>query len=148
MQKGTPMWNQLRYKLAVFMQGRCGADQFNRFLSGLALVLIILQIVLRRRIFYWLTLIVLIYLYFRMFSRNLGKRYQENMKYMEYAAKAKTFFGDVKYRITHAKELHERNRGFHIYSCPRCRQKIRIPKGKGNIMVRCPRCSFEFHKKS
>ncbi len=142
------MFDRLRYKFMQFMQGRYGVDQLNRFLSLACLVLIVAQLFLPVRILWWLALACLALMYFRMFSRNIAKRYRENQQWMEFTSKLRTFFTDFRYNITHLKENHERNKDFHIYKCPRCSQKIRIPKGKGHIMVRCPRCGFEFHKKS
>lgn len=149
------MWNQLRYKMATFMQGRYGVDGLNRFLSVLCLILIILQLFTRWPLFWYATLVVIIYMYFRMFSRNISKRYQEGQRFDAFAVKVKGRFQRLWWTITHLKEYvatknaeRARNKGYHIYKCPRCSQKIRIPKGKGHIMVTCPKCRFEFHKKS
>ena len=85
--------------------------------------------------------LLLILIYLRMFSRNISKRYAENQKYLELENKVKRFFGRQKY-------IQEQRKDFHIYTCPQCRQKIRIPKGKGKISIRCPKCGAEFVKKS
>ena len=85
--------------------------------------------------------LLLILIYFRMFSRNDSRRYAENQKYLELENKVKRFFGKQKY-------IQEQRKDFHIYTCPQCRQKIRIPKGKGKISIRCPKCGAEFVKKS
>lgn len=77
--------NRFRYWLQNFMTGRYGADQLNRFMLWASLGLMLLQLLFGRRIrlfsyFYPLALILLILCYFRMFSRNVGKRSQENME--------------------------------------------------------------------
>lgn len=149
------MWNRLRYKMAQFMQGRYGVDGLNRFLSILCLILIILQMFTRWALLWYLTLAVIIYMYYRMFSRDISKRYQEGQRFDAYAVKVKSWWQGLWWKVTHLKEYmatrsaeRARNKDYHIYKCPRCGQKIRIPKGKGHIMVTCPKCRFEFHKKS
>ena len=74
----------MKQKLIQFMYGRNGVDLFSRFLTYLGLVLVLLQLIFRGavgRIFWYLALAVLIYAYFRIFSRNLAKRRAENAKY-------------------------------------------------------------------
>lgn len=146
------------------MQGRYGADKFGQFLSGVILVLIVLEMFLRMPVLWWISLLLLVYMYFRMFSRNIAKRYRENQKYLEATAKLRSsgfgrsvesFFGKLgaqirrlSYKAACDREQRKKNAGFHIYKCPQCGQKIRIPKGKGKIMVRCPKCGKEFKKRS
>ncbi len=130
----------MREKLYRFMQGRYGADQFNRFLMTAALVCFFASL-LGIRGFYLIGAALLIYAYFRMFSKNLYKRRAENTAYMQRTYKLRQKWAawkrDMKQRKTH-----------HIYKCPSCRQKIRIPRGKGKIEIRCPKCGQTFIKKS
>ena len=37
---------------------------------------------------------------------------------------------------------------YHYYRCPQCRQKLRVPRGRGRIQISCPRCGTQFIKKS
>ena len=34
-----------------------------------------------------------------------------------------------------------------IFKCPSCGQKIRVPKGKGRISIKCPKCRIELSRK-
>lgn len=124
-----------------FMQGRYGQDQLSKFLTYAALVCVILNIFVRSRVLYWAFWILIVYAYFRMFSKNYNARYAENQKYLQLTAKARYWFDQQK-------KLMEERKFHHIYTCPKCKQKIRIPKGKGKIMVRCPKCHHEFQKRS
>ena len=65
--------------LQRFMSGRYGFDRFSGFLSTCSLILIVLG-ALFSSVLYWLGLLLLIYCYFRILSRNNQKRYQENLK--------------------------------------------------------------------
>lgn len=126
------------------MQGRYGAygaDLLNRVLLGGALVMMLVSIFTGWDILYLLALAALVYAYFRMFSKNYTKRYAENQAFMKHTEGLRRFFGTQK-NMMHQRKTH------HIYKCPGCGQKIRVPRGKGKIAVRCPKCSAEFIKKS
>lgn len=130
----------MKEKLYRFMQGRYGNDQFNRFLMAVTVICFVLSL-FGLRPFYVLGIVFFVYTYFRMLSRNRYKRSAENSAYLKYEYKVKqkisVFMRDMKQRKTH-----------HIYKCPSCRQKIRIPRGKGKIEVRCPKCGQTFIKRS
>ena len=136
----------MREKFMRFMQGRNGVDLFGRFTMGVALVSIILGIFLRdgnvlKALLDTIGFMAIIYTYFRMFSRNIQKRYQENCKYLEIKNK-------VLFRFRKEKNMMEQRKTHHIYTCPGCGQKIRIPKGKGKIEIDCPKCHTKFIKRS
>ena len=134
----------LREKLAKLMYGRYGVDQLGRSMIIFALVLCVLSLFVPRRlsgIIYYISLILIILMYIRMFSKNIQKRYQENNKYLSLKA---SFLR----KFQREKEIFSQRRFYHFYRCPRCRQRIRIPRGKGRIEIRCPKCSQTFIKKS
>ncbi len=137
----------MKEKLIRFMQGRYGVlDAFGKFLliSGLVLVFLV-SILFRDNVFglilYFLGWVCLIYSYIRMLSRNVRKCYDENVKFLNKTAKIRGFFG-------RQKNLMAQRKDYHIYTCPGCKQKIRIPRGKGKIEIRCPKCGTTFIKKS
>ena len=135
----------MKEKLIRFMQGRYGIDQLSKFLliTGLAVVLLSAffgetEVSMLLYIFGWG---VVIYCYFRIFSRNVQKRYAENQAYLMKTYKIRNWFQNQK-------NIWQQRKVYHIYTCPSCKQKIRIPKGKGKIEVRCPKCGTTFIKKS
>ena len=130
----------MKEKLYRFMQGRYGNDQLNRFLMVLVLVCVVFSL-FGLKMLYVLGIALLVYAYFRMFSKNIYKRSQENSVYLKYEYKVRQWFATLK-RDMNQRKTH------HIYRCPSCRQKIRIPKGKGKIEIRCPKCGQTFIKKS
>lgn len=136
----------MREKFTKFMQGRYGVDQFARFSMGVALILIIISAFFRggNRIgafFDTLGLLVLLYTYYRMLSRDIGKRSRENQKYLSVTS-------GIRQRLTREKSMMKQRKDYHIYSCPGCGQKIRIPRNKGKIEIECPKCHTKFIKRS
>ena len=70
-----------------------------------------------------------------------SKRYAENQLYLKYTAGIRKKISAIRYGFSQRKH-------YHIYKCPSCGQKIRIPRGKGKIEIRCPKCNAHFIKKS
>lgn len=133
--------SRFRQKVMQFMQGRYGADQFSRFLIYLSLILLVITLFCRNNFIYYIAVIVLFYSYFRMLSRNISKRYAENQKYLSLRYKMVGRFNWIRLRIKDSKT-------HRIFKCPSCSQKIRVPKGKGRISIKCPKCRIEFIKKT
>ena len=131
----------MKERMQRFMAGRYGNDQLNQFIFIVAIISMVLEIITRQSLFYTLTLVLLILAYVRVFSRNINKRYEENMKFLQKKDAVLNKFRKQKYYAA-------QRRNFHIYTCPQCKQKIRIPKGKGKISITCPKCRTSFIKKS
>lgn len=137
-----------------FMYGRHGSDQLNLFLTVLAVVLSIAGTILSAigtsgatqqpdgtvtggspvcaiisLVLMGLSYAVLIYVIFRALSKKLDKRNEENRRFM-------------------AKTVAFRDREHKYYRCPDCRQSVRVPRNRGKIRIRCPRCGKEFVKKT
>lgn len=123
------------------MYGRNGVDSLGKFVLVISIIVMLLAGWTDSLILSYLSWIGIIYLYFRMFSRNIYKRSSENQWYLNKTYKIRTFF----YR---QKNLLLQRKTHHIYKCPTCRQKIRVPRGKGQIEIRCPKCNTRFIKKS
>lgn len=136
----------MKDKFYRFMQGRYGVDQFAKFTMGVALVSIVLAIFVNTgssagTFLDTLGLVAIVYTYFRIFSRNISKRAQENQKYLSATAK-------IRQRLNKEKNLMRQRKDYHIYTCPACGQKVRIPRGKGKIEISCPKCHSKFVKRS
>ena len=130
-------FRRLGYKIKMgllrFMSGRYGTDKLNSVLlwTGLALCLIsmflpdgwpTLTVALLAQVFMVVAVL-------RCFSRNTYKRYQENRRFLFWIQRI-------------------RDRDHRYFSCPKCRQSVRVPKGKGKIAITCPKCREKFIKKT
>ena len=77
----------MRERLARFMQGRYGVDQFSNFIIIMALVSMVVGFIIRIPLVAGLTnllsVALVIYAYFRILSKNHYKRYAENENYMK-----------------------------------------------------------------
>ena len=134
----------MKEKFIRFMSGRYGIDSFGKFTLLAAVAALILSGWFDGLMFSALTIFAwacVVYTYFRMFSRNVYKRAAENQKWLNKTYRIRTWF-------SRQKNSASQRRVYHIYKCPSCRQKIRIPKGKGKVEVRCPKCSTTFIKNS
>lgn len=121
--------------------GRYGTDGLNQFLSISSIVFILLTLFTHFRLFTYVGFALLVWCYYRTFSRNIAKRTQEN--YQFYAIKDR-FTG----KVNGLKDQWANRKLYHYYRCPQCRQKLRVPRGRGRIQISCPRCGTQFIKKS
>ena len=131
----------MREKLRQFMIGRYGTDGLNQFLSIASLVLLLIAIISRVSLFTYLGAALLIFCYYRTLSRNISKRTEENYKFY-------TLKDRVDNKFKGWKEQWANRKVYHYYRCPQCRQKLRVPRGRGRIQISCPRCGTQFIKKS
>ena len=127
------MFDRIKMALQRFMMGRYGTDKLNTYILGLGVALCLVSILLP---FPLLDLILTVLSYglmiwaiTRTLSRNTYKRYRENRRFLMLLDRVK-------------------DRQHRYYDCPRCRQLVRVPRGKGKIMITCPKCGEKFQKKT
>lgn len=131
----------LKMKLIRFLSTRYGNDALNKALFWIAMVVALLNIFLFKQT--WLTILVqaiLILSIFRSFSGNIWARQKENRIYME-----KTIF--LRHSVSCFKKQAQ-DKEAKYFVCPKCAQIVRVPKGKGKIEIRCPKCHQSFDRRS
>jgi len=125
--------DKMQAGLRHFMLGRYGGDKLNMAVLVAAAVAGVLAAFLGhsglKLLLLAISYVLMFWAIFRSLSRNTYKRYQENRKYLQLLQKIKD--KDHKY-----------------FTCPRCRQPVRVPKGKGKISITCPKCKEKFIKKT
>lgn len=131
----------MRDKIARFMYGRNGVDHYSRFLIYAALICVLLDVLIGGSIFYGIGIVLMVYSYFRVFSKNLNKRRAENAKYFQYRSKLTSGFRDWRERRKQSKD-------YVFFRCPSCKAMLRVPRGKGKIRVTCRKCGNTFERKT
>lgn len=133
--KVIKMMNWLRN----FMRGRAGIDALSMTLIVLALILSLFAP--RFGIPPIIFLILIVIAYYRALSKKIYKRSDENVKFLKAVSPITNMFKKIKRKIVGRKH-------YKYFKCDNCRQKIRVPRGKGKIKVKCPNCGEVMIKKT
>lgn len=124
-----------------FMIGRYGYDQLSMALIILSFLLTFIASLINRPILSYIGYIPLGICIFRILSRNIQRRRMENYKFTMIISPVYSWFKKTQNRTKDSK-THR-----HL-KCPNCGQGIRIPKGKGKIIITCPKCKKEFKQRT
>lgn len=137
--------NNLLYRLragfARLMAGRYGVDQLSYAMVIASLVVTLLGGLLRAPILSLLADALLLLTFFRMFSRNRVKRAQENQLYLQKTLAVRKPLGEWINRLKNGKK-------YRYFVCPKCRTRLRVPRGVGNVTITCKQCGERFDKKA
>lgn len=128
-------------RFARMMYGRYGNDALNNFLLVVSLILLLLAYLPYMGICLFLSFGLMIWGNVRCFSRNIRKRQKELMKYLSIRNRIKGFF-------FLRKKMWKERRTHCYFKCKKCKAVLRVPKGKGEIDVTCPRCQTVTLKKT
>ena len=134
-------FDKFRAAVSRFMSGRFGSDQLN--LTMVIGALIVTTIGSLSGV-YFLTLAadaLLLLAIFRMFSKDRYRRAHENQVYLEKTQKVRRAATEWVNRV-------KNSRKYHYYTCPKCKQRLRVPRGVGNITITCKQCGTKFDKKA
>ena len=135
------MMQKIKDALAKFFYGRYGSDKLNSCLQFVGLALLILSLITRITLFFYLGLALYVYTLFRMFSKNTDKRRAENVKF-------EAFFNKIKVSFTQAKNRAKNSKQYKYFRCPQCRSYLKLPRGVGEVTVTCGKCKHQFRKKA
>lgn len=122
-----------------FMMGRYGSDKLNIVLLVSSIILTLISKFPRLGIITYISYIPLILCIFRMFSRNINKRIQENNKFLIY-------YKPIEKWTINKFNMIKGLKTYKYFKCPNCKQTVRVPRGKGRVNVICPKCSTKFIK--
>ena len=130
----------MKEKFYRFMQERYGIDQLNSFLMIVCVICFIVNMFIGSIVLTFIAYGTWLFVIFRMFSKNIYARNRENDKYLN-------FFSPLS-RWLKLKLMSKQDPSNKYFSCPKCKQMVRVPKGHGTVVVTCPNCQNKFEKRT
>ncbi len=127
--------------LQNFMAGRYGTDQLSMALLILGMLLTVAANMFRLPFLMILSYLPFLLCLYRIFSRNINRRRMENNQFFKLWFPVKKWMMQFSHRQKEAKY-------FRFYKCPNCRVRVKVPRNRGKIKIKCPKCTKEFIKKT
>ena len=143
------MFQRMRDGMIRFMYGRNGMDQLNRALLAVYLVICVLRALFltgrpnaagSAALSNLLITALALLIFFRMFSKNLYKRREENQRWVNWWWSVKNKSAGA--RARHADKDHK------YFTCKSCKAICRVPVGKGKIVITCPKCGAQINART
>lgn len=136
---------KIRNAIARFLYGRNGMDQLGLTMLWTAIIVDVLSRLVKNESFRGLAALLstalAVWAIWRILSKNLTKRRAENAKFLQ------KVWWPLKRKFTGAKQQVQ-DKDHKYFTCPKCSAVCRVPKGKGKIVITCPKCGNEIHGKS
>ncbi|MGM0396980.1 MAG: hypothetical protein ACQEP4_07985 [Bacillota bacterium] len=123
--------------LQKLMSGRYGVDQLSNFMVMVSVLLILASIPTDYSFLNTIGIVILGVSYFRIFSRDINKRNMENQKFLK-------FYLPIKNKLFKFKKKTEGSKEYKYFKCPNCGQELRVPRKKGRVNIKCPKCKNSF----
>ena len=134
-------FDKLRAGYARSMSGRTGVDQLSYAMVIGALVMSIVGGLAGIGLLTLMADALILLAFFRMLSKNRLKRAQENANYLQRTQKLRRAMSEWSNRVKNSKK-------YHYFTCPKCKARLRVPSGVGNVTITCKNCGNKFDKKA
>lgn len=130
----------LRERISRFLYGRYityGFDRLSYTIFIACVAISVLNLFIGSFLLQLLETALFIYGFFRLFSKNIYARQNENRKVTEITDRFLNFFKLNKRKFEERKT--------HVYkTCPNCKANLRLPRKPGHHTVKCPKCKTDF----
>lgn len=142
-----------------FMWGRSGSDQLSVFLMVMSIAFTWIGRLTGMSLLVILGYAALILGFYRIFSKNVQKRRLENYQFLMKTRPVREKFKDLFIRFKAMRRSQKPSAGkggqtrkdaktHHILTCHKCGKRLRVPRGKGKILVTCPVCQTKILKEN
>ena len=127
--------------LRRFMQGRYGTDELSFAFIILFIIFNVISLITPSFVVSIIYIILFAFFLFRMLSRNIAARQRENYCFLKLWNPVQNYFRKLSVRIKNRKK-------YKYFKCTSCSRSMRVPRGKGNVIVTCPNCGTKMKKKT
>ncbi|NLW53139.1 MAG: hypothetical protein GXY87_07270 [Tissierellia bacterium] len=131
----------MKEKILKFFSGRYGGDELTKFITYVVLAILIVRIFMPSDLLYVVALVLIVFANFRVLSKDFVKRRAENQWFLTKTSGLKNTYTKYKNRIF-GKD------GYKYFECSGCKSELKVPKKRGKVKVRCPKCNTEMIKRT
>lgn len=134
-------FDKIKNGIRKFMIGRNGADELSLAMLIAGLAAAVIASLFGSAVINLISTALYVLCVFRMFSKNIAKRYEENRKYVQWRQNFKISLSQAKVRMKNM-------RRYKYFKCPECQSLLKLPRKVGEVTVTCGKCRHEFKKKA